>query len=425
MIQQLKNSQMTGYFTKRNAISIILVSLILFSGLAIAQTDISQSDEFEDQSVEGWESPQGQTPEIRNEGGVGSYSLYASTSMLPSQNQPAFRWTSGPVLDTSDEFTVSGVMKTTTSGGDATIRVGLSGDDQTAEGENAYLIIDNAEDTIYLSTSTQGSPSQGNQLSTSYENQYINFRLISDGGGTLNAKIWPVGDPEPEDPQLELSGLDGTAALFGVNPGFTGADREIYLDQVTVEGTEATDPSLILDTNPYMDYGTTQDYTVTQLVGETDSYSAIRTDVTANATVSSTNTSVITVNETANTLESTEDTSVNQRVPIRAEYNESITYTNVTVASTTVDNVKILPGYRKVAAVFLDRLFQVLIGGTLLAIAATRVSGSFAGISVIQLVMTIGWLIGWVPIGMALVSLFASMFIGLNLAANIDYTVRR
>lgn len=427
MIETIKNTRIGDLCTKRTAVTILLVSLILFSGVAIAQQQTTRTDEFEDQSVDGWKSPVGETPEIRNEGGAGSYSLYASTNMLSSQDQAAFRWESGPILDTSESFTASGVMKTSLSGGSATIRVGLSGDDQSAEGENVYLIIDHAGNTMYLSTSTSGNPSTGNDLGNSYENQYINFELQSNGEGNITGKVWEVGEVEPEEPQLQVSGLDGTAALFGVNPGFSSAsgDREVYLDEVTVEGQEAIDPSLILDTSPYMNYGSSQEYTVTELVGDTDSYAAIRTGVTANASVSSTDTNVIQVDENTNTLTATDDTSVNKRVPIRAEYNGSVTYTNVTVASTTVDNVAILPGWRKVSAVFLDKLFQVLIGGTLIAIAATRVSGAFAGISTLQLSMTIGWLIGWVPIGMALVSLFASLFIGLNLAANIDYTVRR
>ncbi|WLW38179.1 hypothetical protein [Halorubrum spindle-shaped virus-BLv25] len=427
MIETIKNTDIRELCSKRTAVSIFLVSLVLFSGIAIAQSQISQTDDFEDQSVDGWESPAGETPEIQNDGGVGDYSLYATTSMLSSQDQAAFRWQSGPILDTSDSFTASGVMKTSLSSGTATIRVGLSGNDQNAEGENVYLIVDHDANTMYLATATGENPSTGNDLGNSYENQYVNFELSSNGEGNITGKVWEVGSQEPESPQLELSGLDGTAALFGVNPGYVSdsGEREIYLDEITVQGTEAIDPSLILDAKPYMDYGTEQQYSVTELVGDTDSYSAIRTDVTANATVSSTDTNVIQVDENTNTLTATDDTSVNQRVPIRAEYNGSVAYTNVTVASTTVDNVAILPGWRKVSAVFLDNLFQVLIGATLIAIAATRIGGAFAGISVLQLSMTIGWLIGWVPIGMALVSLFASLFIGLNLAANIDYTVRR
>lgn len=427
MRETIRNTQIAQYFTKKRAISILLVSLVLFSGISIAQSQVTQTDDFEDQSVDGWESPIGETPEIRNEGGVGNYSLYASTSMLSSQDQAAFRWQSGPILDTSDSFTATGVMKTSLSGGQATIRVGLSGNDQTAEGENVYLIVDHDANTMYLSTATVGNPSTGNDLGNSYENQYINFELSSNGNGNITGKVWEVGSQEPENPQLELSGLDGTSALFGVNPGFSSdsGERRIYLDEINVQGTEAIDPSLILDVNPYMNYGESQEYSVIELIGNPESYAAIRTDVTENATVSSTNSNVIQVDENTNTLSATDDTSINQRVPIRAEYNGSVTYTNVTVASTTVDNVDILPGFRKVAAVFLDKLFQILLAGTLISIAATRVAGAFAGISVIQLFMTIGWLIGWVPIGMALVSLFASLFIGLNLAANIDYTVQK
>jgi hypothetical protein len=59
---------------------------------------------------------------------------------------------------------------------------------------------------------------------------------------------------------------------------------------------------------------------------------------------------------------------------------------------------------------------------TVFAVAAARFSGAFAGLAVAQMIIVVAWFGGYVSFATAAVSLFTALFVGLNLAANVDYT---
>lgn len=150
-------------------------------------------------------------------------------------------------------------------------------------------------------------------------------------------------------------------------------------------------------------------------------------DVTANVSINSSNTSIATIDTDAEEIVG--EDGVNGTSEITANYtvnNETYTDTRtVTVATKTVDNLEIIPGTWRFSAFLDDITIQVLLVAIGAAIVATRAASSWAGLGAMELVLIIGWFADWVPIGIAMLGLFTALFIGLNLAANIDYSVRR
>jgi hypothetical protein len=218
------------------------------------------------------------------------------------------------------------------------------------------------------------------------------------------------------------------------------ADKSGYFSQsatVTVSGQNVIQDialaplssALQIETRGFLEHGQSTPYTVV-FENQTDDGTVGRMDVTADAVVSSGNTSVITIDRVEKAVIATQDTAVNQRAYIRAEYTagDGTTYVaekNVTVANETVENMEILPSWNRTSASFTDTTIQALIVATFMGIIGARVATSFAGLGMMQITIMAGWFVGYVSIGMAMVSLFTALFIGLNMAANIDYTVRR
>ena len=114
-----------------------------------------------------------------------------------------------------------------------------------------------------------------------------------------------------------------------------------------------------------------------------------------------------------------------QRYNVTAEYDGWIVTEEVSVAEVSVANFESLPPIWRFTATMQDTNMQLLIIATFCGVAGARIATSFAGIAMAQLVFAIGWLAGYVDTGIALVGLFAALFIGFNVAANVDYSVRR
>jgi hypothetical protein len=187
--------------------------------------------------------------------------------------------------------------------------------------------------------------------------------------------------------------------------------------------------ALVLRHRTYLEHGQQTPYTVT-FQNITNGTVAGTEDVTNSATVTSGNVEVVTVNTNEQTLIATQNTSVNERTYIEATYTkDGKTYTarrNITVANQTTENLEILPGTAvRSSAVLLDTTIQALIVATFVGIIGARVATAFAGLGMMQMTIVAGWFVGYVSVGMAMVGLFTALFVGLNMAANIDYTVRR
>lgn len=407
-----------------------MAMLVLTSAGVAAQTAIEETftDDFEDGDVKGWSNPvDGQAArEVSQNSTNGQYSLHTGSDMLSQQPQPSIFWDTGPVLDMSEDFVVTGTVKVNNPGdGPSNIRIGIPGDDQSVEGQNAFLIFDLDTGETYLSTSVDQGPSGAStKYNTAFNNVWVNYEIRSAAGNdTLKAKVWEVGASEP-DSYITRSGFDGISGRFAVNPGYADTNnRQMWLDDVQIEGQRATDPMLTLNTRELFAPGSTHEYTVRETRyqnGMNRSYI-----VTDNATVESLNTSLLTVNDANNTLTANQSAGPGA-VTIRAQYNNSTTYKEVVVAEPTVQNLAILPTFTwRINAVLGDSFFQALLVSLFVGVATTRYTSAFGGLSASQVMLTVGWFAGYVPWVFGTLGLFLALFIGLNLAANIDYSVRK
>ena len=201
-----------------------------------------------------------------------------------------------------------------------------------------------------------------------------------------------------------------------------------------------TTSNLSIESREYLRPNQSVPYEVFLNTTNTTTNTSTRVDVTANATVLSNDTSLLTVNQTSNTFIATNNSSIAGRVNVTAYYttddgtNVSVTK-EIAVASLTADNLEIIPTATwRFAALFggggveepnewIGNGFMfILVIATLGAVAAARFASSFAGLSMGTLIVTMGWFGGYVGYGMAAVCVFISLFIGLNVAANINYT---
>lgn len=407
------------------AVVCVILAISVIAVPVAGQIEDTFTDDFEGGDANGWENVETDTAAVVDTFSTeGNYSLYAASQNIPNNpSNPSFEWVSGPTLDLQEQFTISGTLYYDSVDGEGAenVRVGITGEDQTQTGENVYLLFDYGAGETRIGTDIDDT--EGESLNNDFKETWVNFEIQSNAeNGTINAKVWEEGTSEPSEYQITRSGFEGNAGPFGVNPGFNDqADREIWLDSIQIDGTTVTDPALRLDTGNYLEFGDTQKYTLYDLQGENE----IRYDVTENSTVTSGNPSVISVDEDTNELTATEDENVSTRVNITATYEGRNDIQQVTVAEQSIENLDVLPFLGRTGAMFLDRGFQMILVGLLLSVAATRTGGVYAGLGIYQMSLTAGWLIGWVPIGLALVGLFTTLFIGLNIAANIDYTVRR
>jgi hypothetical protein len=216
--------------------------------------------------------------------------------------------------------------------------------------------------------------------------------------------------------KLDYSGNNVYTQSLSGNP----QDVTLIEESSTSGGTQ-TDPNLEIDTRSYLKHGNSSDYAVyyTNSSGDT-----IDISNDSGLNISSSNTTVITLDTTANTVTATSNESINARENITANYSGMTQKHNVTVANATVDNLEILPGVTRVEATYTDSNIVLILIATMLGVVATRASSAFAGIATIQLVLVTGFFVDLISLGVVLVGLFGALFIGLNLAANIDYTVR-
>jgi hypothetical protein len=411
--------------------STVLVCVVLLTtvaiGVAVAQESAEEqtyTDDFEDGDASDWVNEEtGIEAQTSSVSAMGGTSLHVFTEQFDGTNPStaSFDWTNGPELDTSEEFHVSGLFRPERDADSGPIRIGIGGPNQAADGENAFIVF--RPDETYLATATQQSPNGG--ALQPFEDTWVRFRMESSSSSAeLRAKVWEYGTPEPASWHLSRSDFDDVQpGYFGVNPGYnTGSgSRDVYLDKVIIRGTPVTPPTserLSIDAPVLLQHGQTDGYDV-RYVGDNN-----RTQtVTDDAAVSSLNISAITVDESANTLTATSDENVSGRFEIQAEYEGESQTAEVVVAKPTVENLDILPTLWRFNALLSDGTVFALIIATFFAVIATWLSTPFAGIGAMELAVLIGWFGGWIPLGIMLVSVFAALFIGFNVAANIDYAV--
>lgn len=390
---------------------VTLLVLCLISAPVVAQT-VSQTDQFENGNIDGW---QGQNIQFVTDSIERNGSLQAADN-IDNQGDNA-EWVDGPSIDLNDEFTVKGTVKP--NQGTDGYRVGLGlvepAGDNVAEG--VLLIFSDEFGSTFIAENNLEDPSiQGlDTINSDFDESWVRFELYSTGNGTIRAKVWQYGSTEPTDYQLtrDMNTQSGSFSLF---TGVANQGRTVTLDSVTVEGTRApSDEELTLDTRSLVEPGDTHPYDVL----------FTRTDVTDNATVTSLNTSVLTIDSTNQTITGVNDSSIAESVNVTAEYNGFQTTKEIVVAEPTVDNLDILPTFlTRILAILQDpTIFALLIAG-LVSVPASRFASSFGGLAAAEMVIVIGWVAGYIGIGIAMLSVFTAIFIGLNLAENTQVVSR-
>lgn len=180
------------------------------------------------------------------------------------------------------------------------------------------------------------------------------------------------------------------------------------------------DSDLTLDAPNLLAHGETKDYEVRWVTSD----GAVQY-VTDEATVESNDTANLTVDESAHTMTATSDTSFTGRVNVSATYNGTITYDEVAIAKPTVPNLPVLPPEWRFSALISDWTVIVLIIAQLAGVVASRWASPFAGLGAALFVILVGWFGGYVPTGIMLLGLFSTLFVAMNLAANIDNPIRQ
>lgn len=233
------------------------------------------------------------------------------------------------------------------------------------------------------------------------------------------------------DGSYELTLLNGTYNLTAYKDGYINDTATVTVSgDVTQDFTLIEeDAALSIDARHYMEHGEKTPYSITY--GEIDeSGNFVRKDVTNETTVSSNNTTVVTVDAIATELVATSERGVNDQTYITANYtnDDGETFTNqhnVTVANKTVENLDILPPVIRFTATLDDKTMQTILIATGVAVVAAIVAGAFSGIAAFTVIMSMGWVMGIVPDGTIIVVVLTAAFIGMNVAGNVDYTVRR
>lgn len=244
----------------------------------------------------------------------------------------------------------------------------------------------------------------------------INNVRVADGNGnnttTATDGLW------------NMTLQDGTYTLTASKTGYVNKSKEITVDgaPVTVNFT-LNQTELELEINRWMAHDSKQGYKVYQRTGDT------LLDVTDNATVESSNSSIVEVFESNNTLVATSDVNVSARVIINATYDNQTVSKNVTVANRTLENIKIMPPEQWVAS-FLglgegphgiaSEVQWILFIVFIMSVAARMIDNPWAGIGSGMLTGILIWVLEYVSLGIVLTTTFFGIFIALVIIKSRD-----
>lgn len=230
--------------------------------------------------------------------------------------------------------------------------------------------------------------------------------------------------------QYSMDVFPGSYDVTGNKTGFQDNTTSVTVNDsdVTQDIILQSKNTLVLDTVSFLEHGDTAPYSVTFRY----SVNGTGIDVTDNATVTSADPANLSVNTSSNRVEATGDTSVNKKILVTASYRNTTDSQNVTVATLEMENLDILPSSYRFSVLVGDPggfggtelTFFVLIIATLLGAYATHISTAFSGLGVGLVVMIVGYAGGFVSAGIVLVSLWMTIFIGLNISSNLEFPTR-
>lgn len=195
------------------------------------------------------------------------------------------------------------------------------------------------------------------------------------------------------------------------------SDLESIYTEVTEQVGEIGSEKLVVETRSLYLPGETHGYEVYKLNNTGDE--TVRTYMTDTATITTTDNSILSVNQGDNTLTATNSENTSEWVRVDAQASGLTGCTNVVVSQPTVSNLDLIPtAVTRMRALFTDPTFFALLIAGLVAVPAARFSSAFGGLAAAEMVIVIGWLSGYIGIGIAMLSVFTAIFIGLNLAEN-------
>lgn len=296
--------------------------------------------------------------------------------------------------------------------------------DDGPDGSTLYAVrTDGTERAIAINTGG------GNELAgtvTDQRNQAVDGVTIIANGSNANASTTTA-----EDGSYSLTLVNGTYDVTAEKEGYISDNATLTIDGDATQDFTLIEESAALSVKArhFMEHGESTPYSVTY--GEIDSSgNFVRSDVTNQTTATSNNSTVVTVNTITQELTATSDTSINDQTYVTFNYTNSEGETfsrqhNVTVANATVDNLDILPPVTKFTATLADKTMQAILIATGVAVVAAIIAGAFSGIAAFTVIMSMGWVMGIVDDGTIIVVVLTAMFIGMNVAGNVDYTVQR
>ena len=444
MIHRLKRTiRKYRGLNSRAVLTVSLIAMLCVSGAGVALAQVGGEYQgtfertFEEEiHTDGWtEYPaisgdnNSSYPQISLDSVNGNYSMFVREGN-ESGNGTAM-WEDGPKLNTTEQFEVRSTFRYEQGGGGAEntyVRLGIASNDVNAQEKNAFIIFNGFESSTYLATyATAPDPGGSNSLGTDFEGQWVNV-IIDSNETHVRAKVWEVGTGEPSVWQLERT-FTGTRGEFSVNVGTSGGSigsttRQAWLDDVNITGTAVPEQqSLVLDTRSFYRPGATHPYSVNKQVYNVIEDTNTTFDVTDNSTVTSENSTLLQVHEHNQTMPETNDKNVTEIVNVTATYQNLTVTKQIVIGQATVENLEILPdGLTRTEAIVTDDTIFALIVAALLSVPAARFTSSFGGLAVAEMVIVVGFLGGYVSLGVAMLSVFVALFIGLNLAENVDYS---
>lgn len=204
---------------------------------------------------------------------------------------------------------------------------------------------------------------------------------------------------------------NGTYTLNVTHQNYKDYEQTITINGNTSLGDIEITPkeyNLVIGASPWQNHGTVKDYTVW-----------FNDDViTENATTTSSNSTILSVNQTTFTLNATDNTNLTGEINITATYNVDgktlRASRNVTVAPLEMKYIDILSPLYASFTIAKNTAIQYIVLTSLLGAFVAYVIGCLGGIAIMMISLIIGWVAGWVGLGILLSSVFGGIFIMLN-----------
>lgn len=410
-------------YENRKTIALALIIISLLALPVAGQTlESTFTEDFEDGTAEGWS---GQNTGVVSDSYNDTYSFRQNDGY--GEGDISATWESGPLLDLSSEFRVQAT--TYADGGSGTqrqTRVGLINDND----QGAMLVFSYSNGVTVLSDDgTNYDTSSDPTLSNDFDSTWIKWELYSPGNGTLQAKVWPAGSTEPTDYQLSRDFDQSTVSPFGMVAGSASSNgRFIQVDEVTITGTQvAESENLRIESSSLVTPGETKPVDGVIYIDENGNTENVLETDRENVTLQSQDPTILQINDQDElTLTATSDENVSTRVTIQAQYTKTTgpALKEITVATVDIENLDVLPTFYRISATLTDSTIYWFIITAMSGVVATRFSSAFGGLAIMEMSVVIGWLAGYISTGLAMVSVFFCIFIGLNLALNINYALR-